>query len=141
MGYVSAIILFFFIWVTQLFTSIDKPVSLEQHVQLQDELSQFIETYVRENIPTVTEFKMYSLYTGSPSKNKIKAYFNYAFKNPAQDAITELDGVATLQKIKDTPQQEWSLDGIDISGEVVTFTDPIVITPSTDSKKESSETN
>lgn len=128
MSYVSAILFFFIIWVSQFVTSFERNVSFEQHAQLQKELGEFIEGYVKQQLPGVTEFKMHSIYTKPPKKGKLRAYFNYSFKDSSKETLTELDGFATLQKIKDQPQQEWSLDGIEISGEKVTFDEPLVIT-------------
>lgn len=140
MHYLSAVIFFFIIWLTQFVSSFERPVNYEQHAQLQQELSAFIEGYVKQQLPTVANFKMHTLYTKPPKKGKIKAFFNYTFLEPTSGITTELDGHAILQKIKDVPQQEWSLDAISISGETLTFSEPIVITPAATSEIDAKST-
>jgi len=132
---INAVIFFVIIWATQCLVNVEKSVSFEQHVQVQQELSQLIAAYIKENLPNMTGFKMHSLYTKSPKKGNLEAYFNYSFTQIAennQDATTELEGIAVLRKIKDDPTQEWALEKIQIEGESLTFTEPVVITPSKD---------
>jgi len=134
----SAIVFFLLILVTQILTSAERDMTLEQHVQLQQDLSTLIANYVKEHLPSMTDFKMLSVYTKSPHKGNVEAYFNYSFKTPTKDASqvaeTELSGVATLKRIKEEPNPEWALDKIDIDGESVTFNEPLVVAPSKDPK-------
>lgn len=133
---INAVIFFLIIWATQCLVNVEKSVSFEQHVQVQQELSQLIAAYIKENLPNMTGFKMHSLYTKTPKKGNLEAYFNYSFTTQAdansQQATTELEGVAVLRKIKDEPAQEWALERIQIEGESLTFTEPVVITPTKD---------
>jgi len=94
---INAVIFFVIIWATQCLVNVEKSVSFEQHVQVQQELSQLIAAYIKENLPNMTGFKMHSLYTKSPKKGNLEAYFNYSFTQIAennQDATTELEGIA-----------------------------------------------
>lgn len=129
---INSVIFFVIIWATQCLVGVEKSVSFEQHVQVQQELSQLIGNYIKENLPEMTNFKMHSLYTKPPKKGMLEAYFNYSFTTTvaqsAQQATTELTGVAVLRKLKDLPQQEWALEKIEIEGEAITFEDPITIT-------------
>lgn len=129
---INSVVFFLIIWATQCLITAEKSVSFEQHVQVQQELSQLIANYVKENLPNMTNFKMHSVYTLPPKKGLMDAYFNYSFttavEGTTQLATTELAGTATLRKLKDEPQ-EWALEKIAIEGETVNFTDPIVITP------------
>jgi hypothetical protein len=129
----QSVVFFLIIWGTQCLVNSEKSVSFEQHVQVQQELSQLIANYVKENIPEMTNFKMHSIYTKPPVKGYLEAFFHYTFTSSVpsstQQAVTELSGSATLRKIKDQPNQEWALEKIEIDGEAVTFTDPVVITP------------
>lgn len=135
---INAVVFFLIIWGTQCLVNAEKPVSFEQHVQVQQELSQLIAAYIQENLPQMTNFKMHSIYTKPPKKGLLEAYFNYSFtttvENSAQLATTELEGIAVLRKIKDEPQ-EWALEKIEIEGESLTFTEPVVITPSKDGQE------
>ena len=135
MSYINAIIFFFIIWLSQFATSIERSVSYEQHIQLQTELGEFIQTYVTQNIPTATNFKMHSLYTKPPKKGKLRAYFDYSFVESNTQTTTELKGFAVLKKIEDKPVQKWSLDSVEISGEKINFSEPIVIGPDTTKKE------
>lgn len=132
MKLVNSVVFFIIIWATQCLVNTEKSVSFEQHVQVQQELSVLIATYVKENLPNLTNFHMHSVYTKTPKKGLMDAYFNYSFTTPvadsAQQATTELSGVATLRNIKSEPNQEWALEKIQIEGESVAFTDPVVIT-------------
>jgi hypothetical protein len=132
--YASPFIFFAIIWATQFLSAVDKDMNLEEHVQLQQELSSIIADYVKKNLPEMTNFKMLSVYTKAPHKGKVQAYFNYSFETPTkstnQVALTELFGHATLQKIKDDPTPEWALNTIDMEGEDVTFTEPLIVSPS-----------
>lgn len=135
---INSVIFFLIIWGTQCLVNAEKSVSFEQHVQVQQELSQLIAAYIKENLPNMNSFKMHSLYTKSPKKGNLEAYFNYSFSQIAennQNATTELEGIAVLKKIKDEPTQEWALEKIQIDGESLTFTEPVVITPSKDGEK------
>jgi hypothetical protein len=129
---INAIVFFLIIGATQYLVSSEKTVTFEQHVQVQQELSQLIASYIKENLPGMIDFKMHSVYTKAPKKGLMEAYFNYSFTTPIQDgaqlATTELSGIAVLKKIKDTPNQEWALEQLNVEGEVLTFTEPIVIT-------------
>ncbi|MES2767825.1 MAG: hypothetical protein V4596_01655 [Bdellovibrionota bacterium] len=133
---INSIIFFVIIWATQCLVSVEKSVSFEQHVQVQQELTQLIGNYITENLPEMTNFKMHSLYTKPPKKGLLEAYFNYSFTTKVaqsnQHATTELSGIAVLRKLKDEPQQEWALEKIEIEGETLTFNDPVVITPTKD---------
>lgn len=124
----QAMFLFLIIWVSQVLTSVDKSVPVEEHVRLQNELTAFIQNYVQQNLPNSQNFKMHSIYTRPPRKGVIRAYFNYSF-NTDGTATTQLLGYAFLKKIKNEPVQEWSLEKIEISGEQITFDEPVVITP------------
>lgn len=132
---INAIVFFLIIWGTQCLVNAEKSVSFEQHVQVQQELSQLIANYIQENLPQLTNFKMHSIYTKPPRKGFMEAYFDYSFttavQNGTQLATTNLQGIAVLRKMKDEPQ-EWALEKIEIEGEAVTFDDPVVITPSKD---------
>ncbi len=136
---INALVFFLIIGATQYLVSSDKNVSFEQHVQVQQELSQLIANYIQENLPQMTNFKMHSVYTKAPKKGLMEAHFNYSFTTPLYDgeqlATTELTGTAVLKKIKDEPQ-EWALERVEVEGEVLTFEDPIVITPSKDEMSE-----
>jgi hypothetical protein len=124
----QAIFLFLIIWVSQVLTSVDKSVPVEEHVRLQNELTAFIQNYVQQNLPNSQNFKMHSIYTHPPRKGVIRAYFNYSF-NTDGITTTQILGHAFLKKIKNEPVQEWSLEKIEIQGEQITFDEPIVITP------------
>jgi hypothetical protein len=134
--YASPVVFFAIIWATQFLSTVDKDMDLEQHVQVQQELSSIIADYVKKNLPEMTNFKMLSVYTKAPHKGKVQAYFNYSFETPTKNtnqvAVTQLFGHATLQKIKNDPAPEWALNAIDMEGEDVTFTEPMIITPSKD---------
>lgn len=133
---INALVFFLVIWATQCLVDAEKSVSFEQHVQVQQELSQLIANYIKENLPEMTNFKMHSIYTKPPRKDLLEAFFNYSFtaavNQGTQLATTELSGVAVLRKIKDGPQQEWALEKISIDGETLTFTEPVVITAQKD---------
>jgi hypothetical protein len=135
---VQSVIFFVVIWATQSLVSAEKPVSFEQHVQVQQELTVLIADYVKQNLPDMINFKMHSVYTKAPKKGTLEAYFNYSFTTKVsqseQQATTELAGTAILKKIKDQPHQEWTLDKIQIEGESLSFTDPIIINPSKDTE-------
>lgn len=134
---INSIVFFIVIWATQCLVNAEKSVSFEQHVQVQQELTVLIADYVKQNLPTMTDFKMHSVYTKPPKKGFLEAYFNYSFSTKVadsdQEATTQLEGTATLRKLKDKPNQEWALEKIEIEGESVAFTDPIVISSSKDS--------
>jgi hypothetical protein len=135
---ISSIVFFIIIWGTQCLVNSEKSVSFEQHVQVQQELSQLIANYIKENLPQMTNFQMHSIYTKPPVKGFMEAHFSYNFTttvNDNQQATTELSGFAVLRKIKDTPNQEWALEKIEIEGESLTFNDPIVITSDKDAAK------
>lgn len=131
---VHSVILFVFIWATQCIVNAEKSVSFEQHVQVQQELTVLIADYIKQNLPNMTDFKMHSVYTKSPKKGMLEAYFNYSFSTVVaesdQQATTELQGIAILKKIKDKPDQEWALENIKIEDESLSFTDPIIINSS-----------
>lgn len=129
---IQSFVFFVIIWGTQCLVNSEKSVSFEQHVQVQQELAQLIANYVQENIPEMTNFKMYSVYTKPPVKGFMEANFHYSFTNTinnSQLATTELSGYAVLRKVKDTPDQEWALEKIEIDGESLTFTEPMLIAP------------
>ncbi len=130
-----AVLFFLIIAGTQTLIHAEKPVSFEQHVQVQQELSHLIATYVATHLPQMRNFKMHSVYTKAPKKGLMDAYFAYSFETPVattgQVATTQLEGFATLRKIQETPNLEWALEKIEIEGETLTFTDPIVITADT----------
>ena len=65
---VNAVVFFVIIWATQCLVNVEKSVSFEQHVQVQQELTQLIGNYIKENLPGMTNFKMHSLYTKPPKK-------------------------------------------------------------------------
>lgn len=131
---VHPVILFAFIWATQCIVNAEKSVSFEQHVQVQQELTVLIADYIKQNLPNMTDFKMHSVYTKAPKKGMLQAYFSYSFSTTVdesnQQATTELQGFANLKKIKDKPDQEWALENIQIEGESLSFTDPIIINSS-----------
>ncbi len=134
--FVSPVLFFTLIWVTQYLSALDHDVDLEQHVQLQQELSSLIADYVKKNLPEMQNFQMLSIYTKSSLNGKVLAFFNYSFETPTKNqnqvAVTQLFGQATLQRIKKEPTPEWTLNAINMEGENVTFTEPLVITPSQD---------
>jgi hypothetical protein len=135
---INSIVFFIIIWGTQCLVNSEKSVSFEQHVQVQQELSQLIASYIKENLPEMTGFKMHSIYTKPPVKGFMEAHFSYNFTTVTpnnQQATTELSGFAVLRKLHDTPNQEWALEKIEIEGESLTFADPIVITPDKDTAK------
>lgn len=124
----QALFFFLIIWVSQVLTNVEKPVPVDEHVRLQNELTTFIQNYVQQNLPNSQNFKMHSIYTRPPRKGIIRAYFNYSFSTD-NSATTQLLGYALLKKIKAEPVQEWSLEKIEIEGEQITFDQPVVITP------------
>lgn len=132
----QAFVFFLIIWGTQTLIHADKSVSFEQHVQVQQELSELIATYVATHLPEMNNFKMYSVYTKAPRKGLMDAHFMYSFDTPVaatgQIATTALAGVATLRKIQERPHLEWALEKIQIEGETLTFSEPMVITSNGD---------
>src|SRR5690606_41314918 len=101
----QAVIFFLIIWSTQNLIHAEKSVSFEQHVQVQQELSELIANSVATNLPEMINFKMYSVYTKAPKKGLMEAFFAYSFDTPVagtgQLATTQLAGVATLRNIQE----------------------------------------
>ena len=129
----QAVLFFFIIWVTQILIGAERPVPVDEHIRLQDELTSFIQNYVQQNLPNSQNFKMHSIYTKPPRKGLIRAYFNYSFSTDG-NATTQLLGHASLKKIKEGDVQEWSLEKIEIEGEQITFDQPIIINPDSNAK-------
>jgi hypothetical protein len=138
MKLISAAVFFGAILLTQLLSSVQKDIYLEQHVQLQQDMTVLIANYVKEHLPDMTNFKMLSVYTAAPEKGKVDAYFNYSFQTPTKDstqvAVTELSGIATLEKLSEKPDAQWALNKITMQNEAVTFNEPLVVTPDKEEK-------
>jgi hypothetical protein len=110
-------------------------VDARTHVQVQNELRGIIAQVIAQLRPSATQLKFNSIWTEELGDNRLKAHFNYSFKDQDEsgeevDQTEEGFGILNRMKEEDNPNANaWSLDEVTVSQEVIDFKKSIVIAP------------
>lgn len=104
-------------------------VTVTTHVELQNELKNFITGYIQENVKGSSNIKFLRFWTEPTTSKEIRAVFEYSFDSidtNQETTTTALKGYAFL-----TPREgnsEWSLDRVEINDQVIEFKNGSVVT-------------
>ena len=120
-----------FIWTWFLFNSPAK-IDISTHAILQSKLAIMIEDTIKTAKPTVSHFKMLSLYTKTLDDNKISAHFSYRYtENLEEKEKTDqtVTGEAILNRSpsENSDQQKWIVQSVKTDSSIVEFQEGSVI--------------
>ena len=104
--------------------------SWEFHSRLQAGLQAFVVEHLEKNIPDVTDIKFTSLWSSYVRDDEIKVFFEYGFKHPLEDQMTQsqLKGWALLNPTDQDIQKSWDIKEIQINKQSIDYSaEPIVI--------------
>ena len=109
--------------------------SWEFHSRLQAGLQAFVIEHLEKNIPNVTDIQFISLWSSYIQDNEIKIFFEYGFKTPVDDQMTQsqLKGWALLNPTSQDIQKSWSIKEIQINKQSIDYGAEAIIISSADS--------
>ena len=97
--------------------------SWEFHSRLQAGLKAFVIEHLEKSIPDVTDIKFTSLWSSYVRDDEIKVFFEYGFKHPLEDQMTQsqLKGWALLNPTDQDIQKSWDIKEIQINKQSIDY--------------------
>ncbi len=115
-------------------------VSVITHVELQNELKNFISGYIEQNVKGYSNIQFVRFWTEPTHTKEIRAVFEYSFD------VTDANNESTTTLLKGyaylTPQEgtgEWSLDKVEINDQVIEFKDGAIVKGDPNGTQESAQ--
>ncbi|PIT99249.1 MAG: hypothetical protein COT74_09580 [Bdellovibrionales bacterium CG10_big_fil_rev_8_21_14_0_10_45_34] len=130
MKFISVLFVVLVLYVSWNWSQHETEFDVSTHNQLQLELADFIQKYVRDNLPGVSNIIFHHVWTEPMTKGMVKASFEYSFDlpgnmGPASQSV--LNGFALLAPSAD--RSGFILEHIEIANEKLEFKEGTTITP------------
>lgn len=113
------------------------PVSFETHSGIQEKLATLISETIQAKRPTATDIVIRKIWTEnmSPTGDRVKAFFVYAFKDNSGEAgpiTSEIRGEGFLERQPDdgSGNDRWVLTKVFTSSDSIQFDDATIVTAS-----------
>lgn len=110
-------------------------VGFETHSGIQEKLAELIGNTLVTKKPQAKDLLIRRLWTESLGDNKIRAVFAYSFTEPAADGGEEIEQVIEGEAVlyrgvsEDAEVDQWTLQSVKTTNDVVVFTEGSMITP------------
>ena len=126
------LVLMAFSWEWQNFSNLD----WQDYNDVEHGLEDFIDGYIRENLPNASDIQFYDFRSESIDESKIRVFFEYKFNHPIEidgtfeDTSLRLKGSTTLEKKMDEESEYWQMGEVNISEESISYLKELIVTGS-----------
>lgn len=119
-------------------------IGFETHSGIQIKLAELIKDTLASKRPQAKDLKIQRLWTEALTENKVRAVFSYSFidTSEGQGAVEQtIEGEAILHRelSEDSAIDQWTLQSVKTTNDVLNFTEGSVVGPHTKSNSEKSD--
>lgn len=132
--------LFFFtvllVWSWNVSTRVP-PVDFATHASIQSKLMEFIQNYIQQKKPNITDYKIQKIWTETVNETEVKATFRHSFSETADGVKTtsEIESQMILKRVDDVVNEQgeslenWQIVSSKTTSDAIQFEDGLTITP------------
>jgi len=112
------------------------PVDFATHASIQNKLMEFIQNYIQQKKPNITDYKIQKIWTETVNDKEVKATFRHSFSEVIDGvkSVSEVESQMVLKRVEDAVNEQgesvenWQIVKSKTTSDAIQFEDGLIIT-------------
>jgi hypothetical protein len=111
-------------------------VDFATHASIQNKLIEFIQNYIQQKKPNITDYKIQKIWTETVNEKEVKATFRHSFSEvvDGEKSTSEVESQMVLRRVEDVVNEQgeslenWQIVHSKTTSDAIQFEDGLIIT-------------